>query len=217
MTVEAKICGITTPEAMNAAVANGARYVGLVFYPASPRNLTPDQAAGLAALAPAGVTVVGLFVDVADETFDAVLSRARIDLLQLHGGETPERVMAVKQATGRPVMKAIKLAGPDDLAAATPYLGVADRLLFDAKAPDDRPDLMPGGNALVFDWRLLGGRRFSCPWMLSGGLDSGNVAEAVRISGAAAVDVSSGVENAPGVKDPQRITEFLSIVAGLES
>jgi phosphoribosylanthranilate isomerase len=215
MAVAAKICGINSTDALDAALAGGASFVGMVFFPRSPRNLTPDQAGALAALAPADITVVGLLVDPDDATLAEIAAKSRIDLWQLHGRETPERVTRIKQDTGKPVMKAISVAGAADVEAAEAYLGVADWLLFDAKPPADLKDAMPGGNALAFDWELLGGRSWPCPWMLSGGLDAGNVAQAVAISGAPAVDVSSGVESAPGVKDPDRIRAFLKTVAAL--
>ncbi len=215
MSVEAKICGINAPEAMRAAIDGGAAYVGLVFYPPSPRYVTPDEAAGLAALAGAGVTRVGLFVDIDDAVLGELLDRVPLDLLQLHGSESPDRVRDIKEATGLPVMKAIKIATAGDVASAAAYVGVADRLLFDAKAPADFAGALPGGNALRFDWELLGGQSWRRPWMLSGGLDSANVAEAVRISGAQAVDVSSGVEDRPGVKNVARIEEFLAAVSRL--
>ena len=215
MTVEAKICGINAPEAMRAAVDGGAAYVGLVFYPPSPRYVTPKEAAALAALAPAEVVKVGLFVDIGDELLAGILSQVPLDVLQLHGAETPERVRDIKAATGLPVIKAIKIAASDDVAAAKSYVGVADRLLFDAKAPPDLEGALPGGNALRFDWQLLGGRTWPCRWMLSGGLDAGNVAEAVAVSGAPAVDVSSGVEQSPGVKSTRRIAAFLAAVSRL--
>lgn len=215
MTVEAKICGINAPEAMRAAVDGGAAYVGLVFYPPSPRYVTPKEAAALAALAPAEVVKVGLFVDIGDELLAGILSQVPLDVLQLHGAETPERVRDIKAATGLPVIKAIKIAASDDVVAANSYVGVADRLLFDAKAPPDLEGALPGGNALRFDWQLLGGRTWPCRWMLSGGLDAGNVAEAVAVSGAPAVDVSSGVEQSPGVKSARRIAAFLAAVSRL--
>jgi phosphoribosylanthranilate isomerase len=215
MTVEAKICGVNSPEAMRAAVENGAAYVGLVFYPPSPRSLTPVQAAELTTLVPPGIVKVGLFVDMDDDGFRAILAAVKLDLLQLHGRESPDRVTAVKALTGLPAMKAIKVAAPDDVQAAFPFVGVADRLLFDAKTPPGMEGALPGGNALSFDWRILSQRNWPCPWMLSGGLDVGNVAEAVRISGARAVDVSSGVESRPGVKDPDRIRAFLDTVKAL--
>ena len=215
MTVQAKICGINSDDALDAAIAGGAHFIGVVFFPRSPRNVTPEQAGRIATRAPDDITVVGLLVDPDDATLAGILDHARIDLWQLHGGETPERVAEVRRNTGRPVMKAIKLAGAGDVETASPFLGVADRLLFDAKAPPDLEGAMPGGNALSFDWKLLGGRLWDCPWMLSGGLDPENVAEAIRISGAPAVDVSSGVESAPGRKDPALIKGFLEAVAGL--
>lgn len=215
MSVAAKICGINSNESLDAALAGGAGYVGLVFFPRSPRNLTPDQAGALAARAPAETTVVGLLVDPDDATLAEIAAKSRIDLWQLHGRETPDRVTRIKLDTGKPVMKAISVAGPEDVAVAEAYTGVADRLLFDAKPPPDLKGAMPGGNALAFDWNLLGGRTWPCPWMLSGGLDADNVTQAVAISGAIAVDVSSGVESAPGVKDPGQIRAFLKTVAAL--
>jgi phosphoribosylanthranilate isomerase len=216
MSVEAKICGVSRLADIDRAASGGARYVGFVFFPRSPRNLTPAEAGALAAATPDHIETVALLVDPDDAALDAVLARASIDILQLHGGESPARVAEIKRRTGRKVMKAIKISGPDDLEAATPYLGVADRLLFDAKAPPTLVGAMPGGNAVSFDWALLAGRSWPCPWMLSGGLDADNVAEAIRISGAPAVDVSSGVESAPGVKDPDRIDAFLGAVSELD-
>jgi phosphoribosylanthranilate isomerase len=215
MAVAAKICGISSTDALDAALDGGAQYVGLVFFPRSPRNVTPDQAAALAARVPADVTVVGLLVDPDDATLADIAAKSRIDLWQLHGRETPDRVARIKHDTNKPVIKAISVAGADDVAGADAYLGAADRLLFDAKPPPDLKGAMPGGNALAFDWQLLGGRNWPCPWMLSGGLDPDNVADAVRISSANAVDVSSGVESAPGLKDPDRIRAFLKNVAAL--
>lgn len=214
MRAEVKICGVTTQDVAAAAAEGGARYVGFVFYPASPRNLTAAAAAALARAVPDRLTIVGLFVDPDDATIEKIIAKVPLDLLQLHGSETPERVSHVKRKTGLPVMKAIKLAVKADLAAATPYLGVADRLLFDAKPPTGSSLLLPGGNALAFDWRLLAGSRFPCPWMLSGGLDPDNVAEAIYTSGAPAVDVSSGVEARRGVKDPEKIAAFIAAAAG---
>ena len=213
MSVAAKICGVSHSADIDCAVSGGASYVGFVFYPRSPRNLMPDQACALAAATPAGITKVALFVDPDDAALDAVLDRARIDLLQLHGDESPERIADIKNRTGVRVMKAIKIAVADDFAAATPFLGVADQLLFDAKAPPTLEGAMPGGNAVSYDWELLAGRNWPCPWMLSGGLNPDNVAEAIRVSGAPAGDVSSGVESAPGVKDPARIKAFLKTVS----
>jgi phosphoribosylanthranilate isomerase len=215
MPVEAKICGINSADAMRAAVDGGADFVGLVFYPPSPRAVSMGKAAELARLAPEGIVKVGLFVDMDDAGLRDILSAVPLDLLQLHGAESPDRVRAVGELAGRPVMKAIRVAGADDIAAAPAYFEAADRLLFDAKAPPDMKGALPGGNALVFDWTLLAGREWPLPWMLSGGLDAGNVADAVRISGARAVDVSSGVEIRPGVKDTALIAKFLAAVKAL--
>jgi phosphoribosylanthranilate isomerase len=212
MTVAAKICGVNTPAALDAAVAGGARWVGFVFYPRSPRHVTFAQAADLAAQLSKSVIAVGLVVDADDAMLQELTAAVPLRLLQLHGAETPERVAAIRARTGIPVMKAIKVAAPADLGTVPAYATVADRILFDAKAP---AGLLPGGNALSFDWTILAGRTWPCPWMLSGGLTPENVAEAVRTTGATAVDVSSGVESAPGRKDPARIAAFLRAVAAL--
>nr|WP_316629497.1 phosphoribosylanthranilate isomerase [uncultured Brevundimonas sp.] len=210
MAIETKICGISTPEAMEAAVAGAAAMVGLVFYPRSPRYVTPDRAAALAARVPPGVAKVGLLVDPDDALIAEILTRVPLDMLQLHGAETPWRVADIRKQTERPVMKAIKVADAEDLADAEAYAAVAERLLFDAKPPKHMKDALPGGNALAFDWRLLAGRVWQRPWMLSGGLDVENLAEAVEVSGARAVDVSSGVEDKPGAKNPDKIAAFLA-------
>jgi len=215
MTVAAKICGVNTHEALDAAVAGGAAFVGFVFYARSPRYVTVAQAAALAAATPKTVKRVGLFVDVDDATIEAVLKDAPLELLQLHGAETPARCRAAKARFGVPVMKAIKIGGPGDLDYATPFFDAADWLLFDAKTPPSMKNALPGGNAVSFDWTVLTGAKMPLPWMLSGGLMPDNVAEAVRVSGAKAVDVSSGVESAPGRKDPARIAAFLAAVRGL--
>jgi phosphoribosylanthranilate isomerase len=215
MPVEVKICGVNAAEAMRAAVDGGAAYVGLVFYPPSPRAVTPAEAAALAALVPPSVIRVGLVVDATDAMLDEILAAVPLELLQLHGAETPDRVRAIRERTGVKVMKAIKVAGPEDVDGAEAFVGAADRLLFDAKAPADMKGALPGGNALAFDWALLGARDWPCRWMLSGGLDAANLAEAVRISGARAVDVSSGIESAPGRKDTQKIAAFLKAARDL--
>ena len=213
MRVEAKICGIRDAAALDAAVAGGARYVGFVFYPRSPRHVTPGEAGRLSAMLPAGVTAVALAVDPDDALVDEIAARAGVAMFQLHGGETPDRVAAVRARTGCRAMKAVKVSEAADLAAADAYAGVADMLLFDAKPPAEMKNALPGGNAVTFGWTILAGRDWPVPWMLSGGLDPANVADAIRISGARAVDVSSGVESAPGVKDPARIAAFLAAVA----
>ena len=206
-----KICGLTQPEHVAAAVEAGAGFVGFVFFPKSPRNLTPEAAAVLAQEVPPGVARVGLFVNPDDAALDAVLAQVPLDILQLHGSETPERVAEIKARTGLPVMKAVGVAGPQDLDALWDYGLVADMLLVDAKAPKDAA--LPGGNGLAFDWRLLVGRKFLTPWMLAGGLTPDNVAEAVRLTGARIVDVSSGVESAPGEKDGALIRDFVAAAA----
>lgn len=215
MSVAAKICGLSTGEAVHAAIRGGARFVGLMFYPPSRRNVTPELAAALAALVPEGITRVGVFVDPTDDLLAGVLERVPLDILQLHGSENPRRVAEIKAHFGKAAMKAIPIAAPDDLDAALAYFDVADWLLFDAKPPRGDPKALPGGNGLAFDWQLLGGRHWSKPWMLSGGLTAKNVAEAVSITHARVVDVSSGVEIRAGVKDLGKIGEFLSRVRTL--
>lgn len=212
MTVDSKICGVSDRAAIDAAVAGGARYVGFVFFPRSPRNVTPAQAAALSALLPDDVIPVALAVDPDDNLVAEINAVAGISMFQLHGSETPDRVAAIKATTGKSVMKAIKVSEPADLDAANAYTDIVDMLLFDAKPPPEMKNALPGGNAVSFDWTILAGRDWPVPWMLSGGLDPDNVADAIRISGATAVDVSSGVESAPGVKDPDLISAFLRAV-----
>ncbi|HSK41812.1 MAG TPA: phosphoribosylanthranilate isomerase [Arenibaculum sp.] len=209
MTVQVKICGINHPDAMAAAVEGRARYVGLVFFERSPRYVAPQLAAQLARMAPTGTRTVGLFVEPDDEYLEHVVTQVPLDLIQLHGEETPDRVAEIRAAYGIPVMKAFKVSRPADLDAVVPYLGVADRLLFDAKPPANVTAL-PGGNGIAFDWTILSGRGWPLPWMLSGGLNAANLAEAVSVSGAGAVDVSSGIEDRPGHKDPALIRTFLT-------
>ena len=216
MGVTAKICGLSTEEAVTAASAGGAAYLGFVFYPPSPRAVTPQHAARLCAGVPAGITRVGLFVDADDRAIETVLTVAPIDILQLHGGESPERVAGAKRRFGRSVMKAVAIAGLEDVLDATRYEDVADILLFDAKPPP-YPDALPGGNGLAFDWALIADRPWRARWMLSGGLTAELLPEAVRISGAGAVDVSSGVESRPGVKDPDKIRAFLAAASSLQT
>jgi phosphoribosylanthranilate isomerase len=214
VTVAAKICGLSSEAAVEAAIAGGAAYVGFVFYPPSPRAVTPARAGELCALVPAAVKRVALFVDADDAAVAAVLAAAPIDILQFHGAETPERVAAAKRRFHRPVMKAIPVAAPGDVDAAARYEDAADLLLFDAKPPR-RAGALPGGNGLAFDWQLIAGRHWKLPWMLSGGLTAAMLPEAVRISGARAVDVSSGVETVPGRKDVAKIRAFLAAAAAL--
>jgi phosphoribosylanthranilate isomerase len=213
MSIAVKICGLATLDGVAAAARHGAQFIGFVFYPPSPRDVSPELAARLSLAAPRGIARVGLFVDADDAMLTAVLHKVPLDLLQFHGGETPERVALVKRRFGKPVMKAIPVAAAADIALAERYLGSADRLLFDAKPPKD--STVPGGHGLAFDWELLAGRRWTLPWMLSGGLTPDNLGEAVRITRAEAVDVSSGVEHAPGIKDPDKVAAFLARARGL--
>jgi phosphoribosylanthranilate isomerase len=214
MPVEVKVCGLTDARSLAAAALGGARWLGFIFYPPSPRALSPGQAAGLAAKAPAACIKVGVLVDPDDALLDEILNAVPLDCLQLHGAETPARVAAIKARTGRTVIKAMKIAQAADLAPIPGYAAVADMLLFDAKPPPD-PRLLPGGNGLCFDWRLLQGLAVERPWLLSGGLSADNLAAAVTLCAARAVDVSSGVEQRPGEKDPAKIAHFLEVAASL--
>ncbi len=215
MALEVKICGIRSPDALEAAIAGGARYVGLVFYPPSPRSVGPVEAAALARHVPTGVRTVGLFVEPDDELLDSVLGQVPLDMIQLHGVETPGRVAEIKRAISAPVMKAIRVASAADLEPVPDFEAVADTLLFDAKPPPNVTAL-PGGNGVPFDWTILAGRTWARPWMLSGGLTADNLAESVRTTGATAVDVSSGVEDRPGHKNPALIRSFLQCAAALQ-
>lgn len=208
-----KICGLTRPEHVAAAAEAGAGYVGFVFFPKSPRHLSIAAARDLALEVPIGVAKVGLVVNPTDAELDAILTAVPLDMIQLHGRETPERVAEVRARTGLPVMKAVGVAEAADLEALPAYEAVADQILVDAKAPKGAD--LPGGNGLSFDWRLIAGRAWSRPWMLAGGLTPGNVAEAVRLTGARQVDVSSGVETAPGVKDEALIRAFVAAARGV--
>jgi phosphoribosylanthranilate isomerase len=214
MSIAAKICGLSDETAIAAAIEGGAAYIGFVFYPPSPRSISAERAGALGAAVPADIRRVGLFVDADDATIGSVLAAACLDLLQFHGRESPERVAEAKARFGVPIMKAIPIAEEHDAELAIHYEDVADLLLFDAKPPR-RADALPGGNGLAFDWRLIAGREWRRPWMLSGGLTAELLREAVRISGATAVDVSSGVEQRPGVKDPAKIREFLKVARAL--
>ena len=214
MALAVKICGLTDPAALGAAVEGGASWLGLVFYPPSPRALSPEVAADLAAHAPAGRTLVGVFVAPDDALLDRVLARVPLHAVQLHGAETPERVRAIKARTGRAVIKALPVAEPADLAPASSYAAVADMLLFDARPPRE-PGRLPGGNGLAFDWRLLQDLRLARPWLLSGGLSVANLEAAVTLCRPPAVDVSSGVERSPGQKDPAKIRDFLALARAL--
>jgi phosphoribosylanthranilate isomerase len=201
-----KICGLRDTQGLNAAVDAGASYVGLVFFAKSPRNVSMATARDLAVATPVGIAKVALVVNADDATLDTLTKTVPLDILQLHGSETPVRVHDIRTRYGLPVMKAVGVADVDDLPALDTYAEVADQLLVDAKPPKNAD--LPGGNGLAFDWRLIAKRRWSVPWMLAGGLTPENVGEAIALTGAAQVDVSSGVESEPGLKDPARIAAF---------
>ncbi|MEM6325157.1 MAG: phosphoribosylanthranilate isomerase [Pseudomonadota bacterium] len=204
--VQVKICGLNKPADADAVAAAGAQFAGLVFYAKSPRCVTLDQAASISAALPPAVTKVALVVNADDAVLAQIVAGAGVDMLQFHGAEPPERVAEVKARFGLPVMKAVGVADAADLAAIDRYARVADWLLIDAKPP--KSGALPGGNGLTFDWRLIAGQRWSRPWMLAGGLTSDNVAAAIEATNAPCVDVSSGVEAAPGEKDPALIAAF---------
>jgi len=209
MSVAVKICGLKTPEDAHVAINAGADLLGCVFFEKSPRNVSAVQAAEVFdMIGDADVLRVGLFVNPSDDELMAVLNQVRLDLIQLHGTETPERVEEIRLTFGLPVMKALAIADGSDVESAKKYDGVADRLLFDAKPP--KGATRPGGNAIAFDWSLLTDTTWSVPWMLAGGLSTENVKDALIQSGAKAVDVSSGVESEPGVKSPEMIEAFIA-------
>lgn len=208
MPTAVKICGLTRESDVEIAVAAGADMVGFVFFPPSPRAVSLADAARLAARVPAGITKVALSVDADDALLGAIATEVGVDLMQLHGTEPPDRAREVHRLTGLPVMKAVAVAGPEDVIRARAYEPAVARLMFDAKPPAGAT--RPGGNALAFDWRLIAGETWSRPWILAGGLTPGNVAEAIRVSGAAAVDVSSGVEDRPGIKNAGKIRDFIA-------
>jgi phosphoribosylanthranilate isomerase len=210
MALDIKICGLKTPEAVAAVLAGGASHIGFIFFAKSPRHLALQEAAQLrqAALGRAGA--VAVTVDADDAMLDEIVAAMAPDMLQLHGKETPERVTAVKQRYGLPVIKAFAIREADDLAAISPYRGLADRFLFDAKPPAGSE--LPGGNGVSFDWRLLAGLDAELDYMLSGGLNAANVGDAIRLANPPAIDISSGVESAPGVKDVALIENFFRAV-----
>lgn len=205
--VRVKICGITSQQLMRDVGNAGAQYAGLVFFEKSPRNLSLDKARSIALEAPTGLAKVALVVNPSDRFLDSLTTTVPLDMIQLHGSETPQRVSEIKQKTGLPVMKAIGVAEEDDLKKLDVYATVADQLMVDAKPAKDA--ILPGGNGYAFDWSLLQGRRWTGPWMLAGGLNPENVAQAIAITGAQQIDVSSGVEIRPGEKDKQKINAFV--------
>ena len=210
MALDIKICGLKTPDALDAALAGGASHVGFIFFGKSPRNVTPQTAGELREAARGKASAVAVTVDADDAFLDAIVAAMHPDMLQLHGKETPERVAAVKARYGLPAMKAIAVSEPADLAAIDPYRGIADRFLLDAKPP--RGAELPGGNGVAFDWRILAGLDPDIDYMLSGGLDAGNVGRALGLARPRGVDISSGVERAPGEKDTALIAEFFHAI-----
>jgi phosphoribosylanthranilate isomerase len=216
MSFAVKICGLTEPERLDDAVRWGADYVGFIFYPPSGRCLRPDLAHDLAARVPPGVEKVGVFVDPSDAELEAVLAHVPLDIIQLHGSEPAERIEAVGLSTGCRVMKALRVEEADDLATLDEYAAIADLLLFDAKPPR-RPDAIPGGNGLAFDWQLLAGLALTKPWALAGGITADNLAVAIDALRPTIVDVSSGVESRPGIKDPQKLRAFFDEVTRLRA
>lgn len=212
--VRVKICGLKTPDDVAAVAQAGAAYAGFNFFPKSPRYVPPEAARTLALSAPEGLCKVALVVDADDGTLDAIVGGVPLDMLQLHGHETPARVAEVKARYGLPVMKVIGVAEEADLAPLLDYQLVADQILVDAKAP--KGAVLPGGNGLTFDWRLLVGRKWLKPWMLAGGLTPENVGQAIQRTGARQVDVASGVESAPGVKDAAKIAAFVEAAKGVK-
>ncbi len=204
--IDIKVCGLKDPSHLRLAASSGVRYAGLVFYPRSPRHLSIAEGAALARSAPAHLTTVGLFVDPDDEVLGHTLAAAPLGMIQLHGDETPKRVQEIRVRTGLPVMKALKIAAPEDLSVLPAYEAVADWILFDAKSSG----ALPGGNGVAFDWQILKNLKLKKPWMLSGGLTAENVAIALQQLTPAAVDVSSGVEDAPGVKSTDKIRVFVA-------
>ncbi|HEX4848921.1 MAG TPA: phosphoribosylanthranilate isomerase [Novosphingobium sp.] len=200
-----KLCGLTDSTALDAAIAARADYAGFNFYPPSPRFLTPAKAAELGARAAGRIGRVGVFVDAADAEISEAVAAGRLDAIQLHGSETPQRTAEVRSRFSLPVWRVIGVAKAEDIAKATAYAGAADFILFDAKTPKGT---LPGGMGLAFDWNLLAGLKIAQPWGLAGGLTAANIGDAVRITGAPLVDAASGIESAPGVKDPALIAAF---------
>lgn len=208
--MDIKICGLKTVEALAAALDGGATHVGFIFFAKSPRNIAPDAAGGLRAAARSRAKAVAVTVDADDTTLDTIVAAMRPDLLQLHGKETPERVAEVKARYGLPVMKALSVSTAADLDRIAPFRGVADRFLFDAKPPVGSD--LPGGNGVAFDWTILSGLPENTDYLLSGGLTAGNVGEAIRLASPPGLDISSGVESAPGIKDVALIRQFFAAV-----
>lgn len=210
MALDIKICGLKTGQAMAAALAGGASHVGFIFFPKSPRYVEPAEAGRLREAARGKALAVAVTVDARDAFLDEIVEKLQPDMLQLHGSETPERVAELKARHGLPVMKALPLSEAADLERTKPFVGIADRFLFDAKPP--KGSELPGGNGVAFDWRILAGLDAGIDYMLSGGLNAANIGDALRLANPPAIDISSGVESAPGVKDPALIEQFFRAV-----
>ncbi|MBL4803185.1 MAG: phosphoribosylanthranilate isomerase [Emcibacter sp.] len=215
MTIKVKICGLSTVQSVRAATEAGASHLGFVFFEKSPRNVTPEKVAELAADIPSSILKTGVFVNPDNQQLQRILNIAPLNLIQLHGNESPERVQEIKKYFGLPVMKAIAISDTNDIALAKTYENSADMLLFDAKPTASLKDALPGGNGLSFDWQLIKGTDWQIPWMLSGGLDALNIRQAITISGAEIVDISSGIENQPGEKSIAKIKAFISKVKNI--
>ncbi|MQX48584.1 phosphoribosylanthranilate isomerase [Sinorhizobium medicae] len=215
MKTEVKICGLKTAEALERAVALGASHTGFIFFPKSPRNIEPDDAGRLAELARGRAKIVAVTVDADNDDLDEIVSALHPDVLQLHGSENPERVLAIKALYGLPVIKALAIREASDLERIAPYIGIADRFLLDAKPPAGSD--LPGGNGVSFDWRLLDALDANVDYMLSGGLNASNVEDALALTGARAIDTSSGVESAPGIKDLTLMDAFFEAIRRAEA
>jgi phosphoribosylanthranilate isomerase len=216
MTISAKTCGLSTLDTLNAALDAKAEYVGFVFYPPSPRNVDFEQAKKLSDAVGSRAKKVGVFVNPDDEFLTKAIKAAKLDYVQLHGNEPVERVQYVQKRFNIKVIKAISIASVSDISRAREYERYADILLFDAKPPVDLENALPGGNGLEFDWKLISGKKWNIPWMLSGGLDATNVKEAIKISGAKIIDVSSGLEEEPGRKNNEKIKTFMDAVQDID-
>lgn len=214
MSVNVKICGLSTPETVMAALDGGADLIGFVFYPKSPRHVSTAKAGELARVARGRARIVALIVDATDSLVDEITRAVDPDLFQAHGSESPERIAEITARSGKPVIKAIKIRSEADVAEAMAYDDAAALILYDAKAPETLAHALPGGNGIAFDWSLVGSGKTAPSFILSGGLNPGNVARAIKVTGAAIVDVSSGVEKSPGIKDIALIREFIAAAKG---
>ena len=212
MVIKVKLCGLNTADTISAAIDGGVDFIGLVFYPPSPRYVSPRKAASLISKVPKSIVTVGLFVDPSDEVLYQTLKTVELDMLQLHGTEAPKRIKEIKVLFDRKIIKAIKVGSKKDVRAAHSYEDLVDWLLFDAAPPKNTIGALPGGNAIAFDWELLNNQRWAKSWMLSGGLNIHNVVRAVHATRALAVDISSGIEDKKGVKSPDKVSQLLKVI-----